>query len=308
MNTANRPVVFGEVLFDILPDGKEILGGAPLNVAWHLQSFGYNPLTISRVGNDARGNLIRETMEKWGMDTKGLQTNPSYPTGIVNISHEKSGLSFRIEPNQAYDYITLDEPLQKLSAEQYSLLLHGTLALRSPTSHKTLSTLREKLNIPVFADLNRRPPWWNETIVKETLHNATWIKVNEQELQEILQIESSSIDQYENLVAQFITQYKNIEILFVTLGGQGSFAVTQNGKTFYEKGIHLPATELNTMGGGDAFTAVTVIGVLEKWDMQILLQRANSFAAAICLVPGATTSDHTIYETHLKPWQKEKGL
>ena len=41
------PVVFGEVLFDIFPDGAKHLGGAPFNVAWHLQAFGDQPLFLS---------------------------------------------------------------------------------------------------------------------------------------------------------------------------------------------------------------------------------------------------------------------
>jgi fructokinase len=45
-----RPLVVGEVLFDVMPDGNRILGGAPFNVAWHLQAFGLKPLLITRVG------------------------------------------------------------------------------------------------------------------------------------------------------------------------------------------------------------------------------------------------------------------
>ncbi|MGD9171680.1 MAG: carbohydrate kinase, partial [Candidatus Thiodiazotropha sp.] len=32
--------IFGEVLFDCFPTGEQVLGGAPFNVAWHLQAFG----------------------------------------------------------------------------------------------------------------------------------------------------------------------------------------------------------------------------------------------------------------------------
>ena len=50
-----RPVILGEVLFDRFPDATEVLGGAPFNVAWHLQGFGAAPLFVSRVGADAAG-------------------------------------------------------------------------------------------------------------------------------------------------------------------------------------------------------------------------------------------------------------
>lgn len=304
MDPNGRPIVFGEAIFDVFPDGKEILGGATLNVAWHLQAFGYNPLVISRIGNDARGNLIRQTMEKWGMDTQGLQTDSQYPTGIITVSQESSGPSYRIEPNQAYDHILFDDVLADLNNNEFPLLLHGTLALRSPTSHDTLSRLREKLNIPIFADVNRRPPWWNSSIARETLRSASWVKVNEQELQAISEMESLQSNQYQKLATQVIKQYKNIEILFVTLGAEGSFAVTQDKETFYEKSVPMPATELDTMGGGDAFTAIAIIGLLKGWNITLLLQRANGFAASICQIPGATTTDQTIYKNHLQSWQK----
>ena len=80
-NTTGVPVVFGEVLFDCFPDGKTVLGGAPFNVAWHLQGLGLQPLFVSAVGNDAQGEEVRRTMQSWGMATTGLQTRAAFPTG-----------------------------------------------------------------------------------------------------------------------------------------------------------------------------------------------------------------------------------
>ena len=54
-----RPVIFGEVLYDCFPEGEVVPGGAPFNVAWHLQGFGQNPLFLSRVGSDeAAGRVL----------------------------------------------------------------------------------------------------------------------------------------------------------------------------------------------------------------------------------------------------------
>lgn len=65
MNETGRtcPVMFGEVLFDHFPDGHVVLGGAPFNVAWHLQAFAKAPMIVSRVGNDPLGHQIRQSME-----------------------------------------------------------------------------------------------------------------------------------------------------------------------------------------------------------------------------------------------------
>ncbi|MBA1332725.1 carbohydrate kinase, partial [Candidatus Endoriftia persephone str. Guaymas] len=51
----SHPIIFGEVLFDCFEDGSRVLGGAPFNVAWHLQALGAAPLFISRVGDDSLG-------------------------------------------------------------------------------------------------------------------------------------------------------------------------------------------------------------------------------------------------------------
>jgi len=105
-----RPVMFGEVLFDMFPDGSVVLGGAPFNVAWHLQAFGLSPLLISRVGADALGRQVSAAMQEWGMDRSGLQLDSAHPTGTVSISFSDGEPKFDIVPNRAFDYIE-DFPL-----------------------------------------------------------------------------------------------------------------------------------------------------------------------------------------------------
>ena len=68
--------LFGEVLIDQFPEGQRILGGAPFNVAWHLQAFGQPPCFISRIGNDETGELIQHAMNTWGLSKDALQIDP----------------------------------------------------------------------------------------------------------------------------------------------------------------------------------------------------------------------------------------
>ena len=60
---SNRVSCFGEVLWDVFPDHRTI-GGAPLNVALRLHSFGVHTTFISSVGNDHNGKMILEYLEK----------------------------------------------------------------------------------------------------------------------------------------------------------------------------------------------------------------------------------------------------
>lgn len=68
-----NPVIIGEVLFDVFPQGESVLGGAPFNVAWHLQGLGLKPMMISAVGDDHHGEQVIQKMEHWGMDVQGMQ-------------------------------------------------------------------------------------------------------------------------------------------------------------------------------------------------------------------------------------------
>ena len=97
--------IFGEVLFDHFPDGKRVLGGAPFNVAWHLQAFGRAPRFISRVGADAEGRSVLNAMRDWGMDTQSVQVDERLPTGRVSVAIVDNEPAYDIVADCAYDTI-----------------------------------------------------------------------------------------------------------------------------------------------------------------------------------------------------------
>src|ERR1043165_1777468 len=104
-----RPLVFGEVLFDEFPDGSTRLGGAPLNVAWHLRGFGLDPLIVTRIGEDALGGLALERMRAAMIDTRGVQVDETRPTGRASVLQaDGEGPEFEIPGEQAYDFIDRD--------------------------------------------------------------------------------------------------------------------------------------------------------------------------------------------------------
>ena len=93
--------IFGEVLIDQFPEGEQVLGGAPFNVAWHLQAFGMAPTFISRIGKDASGESLKQAISEWGISIENLQIDAIYPTGTVAVSINKGEPSYAILANQA---------------------------------------------------------------------------------------------------------------------------------------------------------------------------------------------------------------
>ncbi len=115
-----RPVIFGEVLFDRFPDGSLVLGGAPFNVAWHLQAFGQAPLLISRVGDDPLGRQVRGAMLDWGMDTAGLQLDSAHATGTVEVRFDHGEPSYGPWPPACADGSAAPAICDRVSDDQDS--------------------------------------------------------------------------------------------------------------------------------------------------------------------------------------------
>ena len=294
-----RPVIFGEVLFDQFEDGTAVLGGAPFNVAWHLQGFGLSPLLISRVGEDAHGEAVREAMHGWGMVTTGLQSHPDRPTGTVRVSVKEGQPSFDIVADQAYDFIDAGQACSALRDVRGSLLYHGTLATRHELSRAALVQVQEASKLPRFVDINLRPPWWDKARVAEALIGAAWLKLNEHELAAVEQRSDLVPDAYEH-TARAVLERNGIRLLVLTLGAEGACLVDVHGMRCGEP---VPVANLiDTVGAGDAFSAATVFGLSAGWPEELTLSRALEFASVICAQRGATKPDRALYERLLQRW------
>lgn len=286
MSNTKPVTIFGEVLFDCFPGGEQKLGGAPFNVAWHLQALGDAPAFISRIGEDELGALIEADMKIWGMDTALLQHDKQHPTGRVNITISHDEPSYDIAQGSAWDFI--DSPaLAALPAR--GLFYHGSLAARSDSSFDTLQKLTENPDYDIFVDVNLRAPWWQKETLYRWLEQARWVKLNQDELAE-LGFRSADLHQD---ITRMHTHF-HLDQLIVTCGDEGAIVRDNDGE------IHLVkpsgSTEVvDTVGAGDAFTAMYIHGLLHDWDINTALHRAQAFASRVVGQRGAIGKDKNIY-------------
>lgn len=290
-----RPLIFGEVLFDRFPDGSEVLGGAPFNAAWHLQGFGAAPLFVSRVGVDAAGARVLAAMRAWGMDSTAMEVDPRRPTGAVTVELADGEPRYRIDPDQAYGHI---EAAGLAAVGPPALLYHGSLALWQASSRQALDGLAARYGAPIFLDVNLRPPWWRPPAVAAWLARATWAKLN---LYELDQAEPG--DQPPVARAARLCRRLALRRAVVTLGATGAFAVDAEGHLATVR----PADEVavvDSVGAGDAFAAVLMLGLLRDWPLPATLERAQAFASAIVGVRGATVADPAFYKGFLDDWRE----
>ncbi|MBL1208705.1 carbohydrate kinase [Geminocystis sp. GBBB08] len=289
----NNPqiIIFGEVLFDCFPDGNLVLGGAPFNVAWHLQAFGVSPLFISRIGNDAYGKIIKKAMEDWGMNITGLQEDKINPTGMVQVKLINNEPHYDILENSAYDFI--DSSLIP-NLPQHSILYHGTLALRNSTSAKTLEKIKTDISPSIFIDVNLRSPWWNLNRIKLLLKQASSLKLNQEELSFIVKEEKNINQAINHLFSTY--PFNNI---ILTKGKAGAILFTRDNIT-HQISPSQNTTVIDTVGAGDAFCSVLILGMVKKWDILTTLIKAQKFASAIVGIQGATTNLKSFYASFLK--------
>jgi fructokinase len=287
-----RLCIFGEVLFDQFPDGKHVLGGAPFNVAWHLQALAQSPYFISRVGNDPEGESIRASMRDWGMDVGGLQTDPKLPTGHVNISLTKGEPTYDIVEHCAYDAIeTVSEQID------CHLFYHGSLALREAISRSTAEQLKTSRPGTVFVDVNLRSPWWQREEVQEMLRGADWVKLNTDELEQ-LTVSGTATDVQ---ASHFVTEY-DLKGLILTHGSRGAEIVTASSERF-EVQPQRDIEVIDTVGAGDAFASIIILGLVNDWPLALTLQRAQIFASKLVGHRGATVTDPAFYQSFFDAWK-----
>jgi len=290
MSAAAQIYVFGEVLFDCFPDGTKVLGGAPFNVAWHLQALGDQPRFISRIGEDQPGREIAEAMADWGLEVANLQTDRQHPTGRVDVSFQAGEPSYDIVADCAYDFISADQ-LQGPSTG--GILYHGSLCLRHPKSAKTLERLSAEPEMKIFLDVNLRPPWWQQQQLELLLQNATWVKMNQDELQQLGKEKGDLNQQMEALQEKF-----NLQQLILTRGEEGALVRTRDGRRHSVKPSSCEKL-VDTVGAGDAFSAVYIHGLRHGWSIDRSLQQAQDFASRVIGLRGATTTESEFYRQFL---------
>jgi len=293
MSTASRPLIFGEVLFDCFPDGARVLGGAPFNVAWHCQAFGLQPLLVSRVGRDDMGQQILDAMRGWGMDTAGVQLDADHATGIVDVQFSDGEPHYDIVADSAWDFI---DAAQLPALDPHGWLYHGSLALRQSDSALALQQLKQS-GRSVFVDINLRPPWWQAAQIPALVDRVQLLKLNESELNQLVP-DADSMDQAMN---ELIDE-RAIQLLVVTRGEQGVMAVDARDDII--SAPPQPAAKvMDTVGAGDAFSSVLLLGQHRGWSLPDCLQRAQAFASAIVGIQGATINDKAFYQPFIADWQ-----
>jgi len=279
-----KVVGIGEVLWDLLPSGKQ-LGGAPANFAYHAAALGAEGRIVSRVGRDANGRELIQRLTQLSLGTDCIEIDSTAPTGTVSVEVAPDGQPhFTIRENVAWDHIAGEAAARRAVAEANAVCF-GTLAQRSETSQasiRRLLSLAASEALRVF-DVNLRQHFYSRELIEQSLALANVLKVNEGELPrlaEMLDIGGDARAQMSGLAARY-----PLQVVACTRGAHGSLLLA-SGRWSDHPGV--PAKVVDTVGAGDAFTAAMTLGFLSGWDLDDINHHANHIASFVASCRGGT--------------------
>ena len=286
MQMTNEDIVvgLGEVLWDILPDGKK-LGGAPANFAYHCSRCGLNSWAVSATGDDKLGEEIAEQLRS--KQVSFIMEVVPYPTGTVQVELSPAGVpTYEIKSGVAWDNLPFTPRIEEL-AKKTRAVSFGSLAQRSVVTRDTIDAFLDAMpkdndRFIVF-DVNLRQNFFTPECLESSMERCNILKINDEEL-----IAVSRMFGYPGIDLKdkcwLLLGRHNLKVLVLTCGVNGSYVFTPGHVSF------LPTPNVavaDTIGAGDSFSAVFVSSLLKGCTVKQAHHNAVYYSAFVCTQNGA---------------------
>lgn len=274
-------VCFGEVLWDIFPEGSRA-GGAPFNVAYNVHKMGIDVNMLSKIGNDELGKKLTDQIKSWEISTDYIQVDEKYPTSTVIAKIDKHNeATYEIINDVAWDFIEF-LPEHKELVSNAEAFVFGSLSARNEKSKETLLQLLEFAKLKIF-DVNFRPPFTEVELIKTLLQKADIVKMNKAELKQILEFIGKEYNNEEESVA-FLQNHFDIKEVILTKGSKGAKYFVGDKNYSFEA---VPITVADTVGSGDAFLSGFISKRIKNENPEEIIKQAISLGAFITSKSGA---------------------
>ena len=282
---AKRYVVgLGEVLWDVLPEGKK-LGGAPANFAYHAGQFlgSENTIAISALGDDKLADETIEALKEHGLND--LLPRVPYPTGTVQVQLDEQGIpTYDIKENVAWDNIPFDDDIRQI-AENCRAVCFGSLAQRNVVSRETIQKFLDATPadcLKIF-DINLRQQFFTRDVIEESFRRCNILKINDEELVVIEHMFGYEGLDMRGICERILADY-GLKMLVLTCGTNGSYVFAQGLSSFQPTP---KVTVADTVGAGDSFTGSFCAAILNGKSIEEAHRIAVEVSAYVCTQNGA---------------------
>jgi len=194
-------VAIGEVLIDFASksadaDGYPTMaanpGGAPCNFLSALNAYGKKTAFLGKVGDDVFGHLLLGTLQKAGIDTKGIVVDPNVFTTLAFVTFDASGdRSFSFARKPGADTQLRWEELNRTILDNTRVFHFGSLSLTDEpartATQKAIAYAKVSGKLITYDPNYRAPLWKTEQAAKEQmlwgLQQADVVKISDEETQ-----------------------------------------------------------------------------------------------------------------------------
>ncbi len=271
-----KAVCLGEMLIDFVstesgvtlkdaPGFKKAPGGAPANTAVGLAKLGITSSFVGKVGIDAFGDFLRETLQKYGVNTKWLTGTNKAKTTLAFVSLTEEGeRDFVFYRDPGADMLLDQGDIQDECFTDCGVFHFGSITMTHEPAHsatlKAISTAN-KYGCLVSFDPNIRLSLWRNTEearekIRRGMSQCDVLKVNEEEACFV-----ANTDNLDHAI-EYILSENALGLLAITRGKEGCILL-QGDNRLEERGFRVPSVD--TTGAGDGFTAGLLSSLYMFW-------------------------------------------
>ena len=268
-------VALGELLIDFATvsadgDGYPTMaahpGGAPANFLAALTKYGRSAALLGKVGDDTFGRLLVQTLDRAGIEPRGLRMDSRFFTTLAFVTFDDRGdRAFAFSRKPGADTCIAFEELELSLLDEAGVFHFGTLSLtHEPARTATVRAVeyaksRGKL---ITYDPNLRKPLWDD--LDECRKQLLWglmqadvVKISDEEVQFLFGLDTEA-------GAQYILDHFGVKLVFVTCGAEGCFYknAAASGWVSALKGLKV----IDTTGAGDIFGGAALSRILSAME------------------------------------------
>ncbi len=254
----------------VIPDMRREFGGCSGNISYNLRLLGGDPVPMGTVGEDFAP--YRQWMEDTGLDHTHVREIPGTFTAQAFLTTDADN-------NQIIAF----HPGAMSQAHENRVSDAGQIELGivSPDGYEAMiahCAQFAEAGIPFFFDPGQGLPMFGGDCLKDLIHQANYVCVNDYESEMLMKKTGQSLEQIAS----------QVEALIVTRGGKGS-EIYHDGQC-----THIPPVRVSGIidptGCGDAFRSGLLYGVSRQWDWQSTGQLASLMGGIKIEHPG--TQNH----------------
>jgi sugar/nucleoside kinase (ribokinase family) len=261
------------------------IGGCAANVAVDLARLGVPAAVVGRVGGDVFGRVVADLLREQQVDVSALQISPRCDTSqtlIVNVAGQDRRFIHTFGANA--EFRAADIPLDRV-ARCRVLYLGGYLVMPEVHQDELASVFASARQVGAKTVLDVVTPGPGDYLshLERLLPEVDVFLPNNHEAQ-LITGEAEPLRQAERF------RQLGVGTVVITLGGDG--AVLVNDKVRLRSGVY-PMSFVDGSGGGDAFAAGFIDGLLRGLDAEGCLQMASALGASCVRAVGTTTGVFT---------------